>query len=191
MSTLYNTKKGASKERLIPYVINDSQFETLLNHLKEKNSLASKLMYYCGLRVSEACKLRPEHIDLKTRRIFVERSKNLKNRYVPIPSNLLIELRDFRSLNTNRKNIYGAIKRIARKMKWNISPHSLRHSYATHLIEKGMTIIEVQYLLGHSSISTTQVYLHTSLDKIQKHFEHIEEEVKKEQGKPKRSPAKI
>ncbi len=157
----------------IPYVINDTQFESLLKHLKGKNQLAAKLMYYCGLRVSEVCKLKPEHIDLKTRRIFIEESKNLKNRYVPIPSKMLVDLRDFKPLKTNRKNIYGAIKRIARKMKWNISPHSLRHSYATHLLEKGLTISEVQYLLGHSSIQTTQVYLHTSLDKIQEHFENL------------------
>ena len=157
----------------IPYIINDAQFETLLNHLKNNNKLAIKLMYYCGLRVSEVCKLKPEHIDLKARKIFIEMSKNLKNRYVVIPTKLLTELRDFKQLNTNRKNIYAAVKRIARKMNWNISPHSLRHSYATHLLEKGMSITEVQYLLGHSSISTTQVYLHTSLDKIQKHFEEL------------------
>jgi len=159
---------------MIPYVINDTQFESLLKHLKGKNKLAAKLMYFCGLRVSEVCKLRPEHIDLKTRRIFIEKSKNLKNRYVPIPNKLLVELRDFKPLKTNRKNIYSSIKRIARKMKWNISPHSLRHSYATHLLEKGLSIVEVQYLLGHSSIQTTQVYLHASLDKIQKHFEEVE-----------------
>lgn len=157
----------------IPYVINDSQFETIINSSKGKNKLAIKLMYLCGLRVSEVCNLKPEQIDLKTRRIFIEKSKNLKNRYVPIHPQLLIELRDFKPLNTNRKNIYASIKRIARKMKWSISPHSLRHSYATHLLEKGMSITEVQYLLGHSSINTTQVYLHTSLDKIQDHYEKM------------------
>ena len=160
-------------ERKIPYVINDEQFEVLLNHMKNKNQLASKLMYYCGFRVSEVCKLRKEHIDLKRRRLFVEESKNLKNRYVPIPTSLLIALRDFKPLGTNRKNIYNSIKRIARKMKWNISPHSLRHSYATHQIEKGMSITDVQYLLGHSSIDVTEVYLHTSLDKIQERFERL------------------
>jgi len=159
----------------VPYIINDAQLQTFLEHLKNKNRLATKLMYYCGLRVSEVCKLKPENIDLKTRRIFIEKSKNLKNRYVPIHPKLLIELRDFKNLNTNRKNIYAAIKRIARKMKWNVSPHTLRHSYATHLLEKGLTIIEVQYLLGHSSVNTTQIYLHTSLDKVQKHFEEVSE----------------
>lgn len=157
----------------IPYILNNEQFNALINKLKYKNKLAAKLMYYCGLRVSEVVNLKPEHLDLKKRRIFIEKSKNLKNRYVPIPPILLIELRDFKKLETNRKNIYNSIKRISRKMKWNISPHSLRHSYATNLLEKGMNIIEVQYLLGHSKIQTTEVYLHTSLDKIQKHFEEI------------------
>jgi len=159
--------------RKIPYILNDEQFDALISHMKINNQLASRLMYHCGLRVSEVCKLRKEHIDLKRRRLFIEQSKNLKNRYVPIPSNLLVELRDYKQLETNRINIYNSIKRIARKMKWNISPHSLRHSYATKLIDKGMSIIEVQYLLGHANIQTTEVYLHTSLDKIQDHFEEI------------------
>lgn len=157
----------------IPYIINDEQFNSLVNHMKKKNRLACELMYYCGLRVSEVCKLRKELIDLKTKRLYIHESKNLKNRYVPIPPILLIKLRDFEAFDTNRKNIYNAVKRIARKMKWNISPHSLRHSYATHQMEKGMSIIEVQYLLGHSHIQTTETYLHTSLDKIQKHFEEV------------------
>jgi len=158
----------------IPYILNDEQFNAMLNHLKKKNSLSVKLMYWCGLRVSEVCNLRKEDIDLKNKRIYIEKSKNLKNRYVPISNKLLVELRDFEPLNTNRFNIYNSIKRIGRKFGWNITPHTLRHSYATHLIEKGMSIVEVQYLLGHTSIQTTNVYLHTSLDKIQDHFEKID-----------------
>lgn len=158
----------------VPYVINDGQFEALLNHLRSQNKLSAELMYYCGLRVSEVVKLRPEHIDLSKRRLYVEQSKNLKNRYVIIPPKMLIELRDFKTIKTNRHNIYNAIKRIGNKMHWKISPHSLRHSYATHLLEKGMSIIEVQYLLGHSNINTTQIYLHTSLDKIQEHYDSLE-----------------
>lgn len=157
----------------VPYILNDEQFNTLISYMKGKNMLASKLMYYCGLRVSEVVNLRPEHIDLKARRLFIDKSKNLKSRYVPIPAILLVDLRDFEFLNTNRMNIYNSIKRIGLNMKWNISPHSLRHSYATHLVEKGMSLIEVQYLLGHSSVQTTQVYLHTSLDKIQDHFDKL------------------
>lgn len=157
----------------IPYIINDSQFETLISHTREKNSLACELMYYCGLRVSEVIKLKQADIDLKTRRIFIEKSKNLKSRYIPIHHKLLVKLRDFKPIKTTRANIYNSIKRIARNMGWNISPHSLRHSYASHLLEKGLSITEVQYLLGHSSVQTTQVYLHTSLDKIQERYEKL------------------
>jgi len=158
----------------IPYVLNDGQFDALLEHLRGHNQLAAELMYHCGLRVSEVVKLRPEHIDLSKRRLFIEQSKNLKNRYVLIPTKMLVKLRDFKTIKTNRHNIYNAIKRIGKRMSWKISPHSLRHSYATHLLEKGMSIIEVQYLLGHSDISTTQIYLHTSLDKVQEHFDSLE-----------------
>lgn len=163
-----------------PYVINDSQFEVLLQHLKGKNKLAANMMYYCGLRVSEVCNLRPEHIDLKNKTLFIEKSKNLKSRYVIIPSKLLFLLRDFKQLQVNRKSLYAAIKRVGRKMHWSISPHTLRHSYATHLIEKGMSITEVQYLLGHSSVSTTQVYLHTSLGRVKESYKkYVEGEGKK------------
>jgi len=156
-----------------PYVLNDSQFESLLKNLKKENQLSAKLMYFCGLRASEVANLRPEHIDLKNKTIFVEKSKNLKNRYVVIHPKLMLELRGFEQLKVTRKSLYASIKRVGRKMHWPISPHSLRHSYATHLLEKGMSITEVQYLMGHSSINTTQVYLHTSLDKVKKHYEEV------------------
>lgn len=157
----------------VPYIINETQFQSILDKLKGRNILAAKLMYYCGLRVSEVCSLRKEHLDLKNKTIFIEKSKNLKNRYIIIHPKLMIDLRNFEPIKSNRKNIYAAIKRVGIKMHWNISPHSLRHSYATHLLEKGMSITEVQYLLGHSSINTTQVYLHTSLDKVKKRYEEL------------------
>lgn len=157
----------------VPFILNDTQFDILLEHVKGDNRLSMKLMYYCGLRVSEVVRLRGEHIDIKNRTIYIEKSKNLKNRYVVINPKILVDLRDFKPLKVNRKSLYASIKRVARKMHWGISPHSLRHSYATHLLEKGMSITEVQYLLGHSSISTTQVYLHTSLDKVKKHYEEV------------------
>lgn len=157
----------------VPYILNDAQFETLLSQIRDKNKMAMKLMYYCGLRVSEVARLRTEHIDLKNRTLYIEKSKNLKNRYVPIHPRIILVLRDFKPLKVDRKSLYASIKRVGRRMHWNISPHSLRHSYATHLLEKGMSISEVQYLLGHSSINTTQIYLHTSLDKVKKHFEEV------------------
>lgn len=162
--------------RKVPYIINDEQFNVLISHMKNKNRLACKLMYYCGLRVSEVCNLRREDMDLKKRMLYVEKSKNLQNRWVIIPSKIINDLRDFKQLDTNRKNIYNSVKRIARKMKWNISPHSLRHSYATSLMNKGMPITDVQKLLGHSHIQTTDVYLHTSLDGIKKRFSKLIDE---------------
>lgn len=141
----------------------------------KKSKLAAKLMFYCGLRVSEVCNLRKHHIDLSKRRLFVEKGKNLKNRYVPIPGFLLPELRDFpeEGLGISRFAIHKAIQRAGKKLGLDIHPHVLRHSYATTLLDKGFTIREVQYLLGHSNVNTTQVYTHVSMKDIQEKMERL------------------
>ena len=160
----------------IPKTITEHQFKALLANIRSRKSkLGAKLMFYCGLRVSEVCNLKKKHIDLSKRRLFVEKGKNLKNRYVPIPGHLLPELRDFpeEGLGISRFAFHKAIQRAGKKIGLDIHPHILRHSYATRLLDKGLTIREVQYLLGHSDVSTTQVYTHVSLRDIQEKMDKL------------------
>jgi site-specific recombinase XerD len=140
-------------------------------------------VYGGGLRLGEACRLKPGHIDSARMQIRVEDGKGHKDRYTLLSSRLLQELRDyyrmFRPRNwlffgrdqneplahaTGQKVFYNAQERAGLPDKGGI--HSLRHSFATHLLESGVEITAVQRLLGHSSLSTTSVYLHVRQERL-------------------------
>ncbi len=138
------------------------------------------LAYGSGLRVSEICALRVQDIDSKQMRVFVHNSKRGKARYTILSRQCLGFLRDYwRSFRPNHpeellfpgwRNLTSITDRAINDAlkKWlraaditrNVSMHSLRHAFATHLLEDGTDIFTIKELLGHSSISSTIVYLH-------------------------------
>jgi integrase/recombinase XerD len=141
-------------------------------------------VYGAGLRLSEACHLKPEHIHRYRMQIRVEQGKGRKDRYSLLSSRLLEELTAYRQCfgpqhwlfpatndprlpmdeRVGQKIFYGAVKRAGLPRKGGI--HSLRHSFATHLLEAGVEITVVQRLLGHSSLSTTSNYLHVRQERL-------------------------
>lgn len=143
-------------------------------NLKHKAILAT--IYGCGLRVSELVNLKLTDIDSKRMAVRIENSKGNKSREVMLPINLLKILREyyinykpveyvFNGQAGGKYTVRSAqevFKKSLRKSKINkqASLHTLRHSYATHLIEKGIDVRFVQELLGHKNIKTTQIYTH-------------------------------
>ena len=140
-------------------------------------------VYGGGLRLGEACRLKPAQIDSARMQIRVQDGKGHKDRYTLLSPRLLQELRDYyrmvrpqewvffgRDRNeplphaTGQKIFYHAQQRAELPDKGGI--HSLRHSFATHLLESGVEITAVQRLLGHSSLSTTSVYLHVRQERL-------------------------
>lgn len=146
-------------------------------------------VYSMGLRLNEALHLQVGDIDAARRMVHVHRGKGAKDRYLPLPASTLRLLRDYWSKHrhatllfpadgrnhtlskdgiSQAKNpmsetaVQGAIKQITDAMKLGkkVSTHTLRHSYATHLLEAGVGLKAIQKLLGHSSLTTTMVYLH-------------------------------
>jgi site-specific recombinase XerD len=141
-------------------------------------------VYGAGLRLSEACQLKIEHLHPSRMQIRVEQGKGAKDRYTLLSPRLLTELKTYMkcfgpvvwlfpasddprlpiSDGVGQKIFYGAIKRAGLPRRGGI--HSLRHSFATHLLEGGVEITVVQRLLGHSSLSTTAVYLHVRQQRL-------------------------
>jgi len=169
------------EDAALPEILSREEIALLLERCgNTKHRAMFSLAYGSGLRVSEICALRVQDIDSKQMRVFVYGGKGNKDRYTILSQQGLEFLRDYwRDFRPNHpegllfpgwKNISCITDKainLALK-KWltvagiskNISMHSLRHAFATHLLEDGADIFTIKELLGHSSISSTVVYLH-------------------------------
>lgn len=172
----------------LPKVISLKEIEQMLHSgLNPLQALIVELLYSCGLRVSELVNLKVTDIDTKSRylRCF---GKGSKERIIPVGHQAIDKLktylpeREFRikkyNLDTkrllitetgrliNRQDVYNFIHERGKFIHKNISPHTLRHSFATHLLENGADLRVVQELLGHSDVSTTQLYTHVSKKRL-------------------------
>ncbi len=150
-------------------------------HLKHRVFLMT--VYGGGLRLSEACHLKPGHIDSGRMQIRVEQGKGRKDRCTLLSAKLLTELRAYwravhpgewlffgcdrkvpMTASTGQRIFENALRRAGLPHKGGI--HSLRHSFATHLLEAGVEITVVQRLLGHSSLKSTITYLHVRQERL-------------------------
>jgi len=143
-----------------------------------KHSLMVRLMYSAGLRVSELVNLRVKDFEFDKNYGWVRKGKGNKDRLFVLSEIIKHELVDFIRLNgvgydswvfqgrvyghLTTRTIYAIVKQASLKagLDKNVHPHTLRHSFATHLIENGYNLVKVQALLGHSSPDTTMVYVH-------------------------------
>ncbi len=170
----------------IPVVLTTVEVSQLLAALKtDKHRAMVMLAYGAGLRVSEVCKLRVEDIDPKRMLIHVRHAKRGRERYVMLSPKLLATLRAYwktsrpcgpqlfpgRGANGlfSRKGVHAAIVSAALRagITKPLSPHTLRHSFATHLLDAGTDLRTLQVLLGHASLKSTMAYLHVSTARVQ------------------------
>lgn len=152
-----------------------------------KQRVILSLIYSAGLRISELCNLKITDIDSTRMQLQIRNSKGNKSRYVILSDQILIGLRKYVSIYTPLVYLFngktkglalgkGAVQQAFRlamkksKINKEASVHTLRHSYATHLLEDGLDIVTIKELLGHSAIETTMRYLHVAkLSKINAH----------------------
>jgi integrase/recombinase XerD len=176
----FKTIPFPKKARKLPEILDPHEVSALLDacpNLKHRALLMTS--YGCGLRVSEVLALRPEHIDSKRMVIRVEQGKGRKDRYVMLPEQLLLTLRDywrayrpttwvFEGQTKGHALSDGAVRAVFQKARHQagitkaVSFHSLRHAFATHLLEGGTNVRIIQVLLGHRSLTSTQIYTHVA-----------------------------
>ncbi len=174
------------KGKYLPTVLSEKETIALLkrsDNLKHKAILT--IIYSCGLRISELLNIKLDHIDFDSKRIHIVSAKGKKDRYVPLanmakkileiyiqkinPEEYLFE--GIKGGKYSASSIQKFVKKYAKEagIKKQVTPHTLRHSFATHLLEKGTDLRYIQHLLGHNSSKTTEIYTHITqvgIDKI-------------------------
>jgi len=173
------------KARRIPAVLSIIEFQRLIQCVKNmKHKTMLLLVYSCGLRAGELLNLQVRDIDGKRFLVNVREGKGVKDRIIPLSKFMLQVLREyyktyrpgtwlFESPN-KEKYSYTSLSNIMRKasvrakITKNVSLHTLRHSYATHMLDSGIDIRYIQEILGHSSIMTTEIYTHVTTKDLQK-----------------------
>ena len=168
------------KERKLPEVLSLEEVNSLFNVCRNfKHLMILKTIYACGLRISELVNLEIQDINNVRNTLKIRQGKGKKDRIVPIPEELLVELRQYYRIYKPFKylfegqgsteeepqkystgSIQKTIKRLSKSagIRRRITPHTLRHSYATHLYEHGISLRSIQVLLGHESSRTTEIY---------------------------------
>lgn len=180
--------KAPSTWEKVPQVLTEADIETLLKYLeKEEERVMERalieLLYATGLRVSELCSLNWADVSGE---VLVVKGKGSKDRLVPVGNLALKALKDYRATfkevppassplfrssrgkRVSRQGVWHLIKRCikASGITKEISPHSFRHTFATHLLEGGADLRVIQDFLGHSDITTTDRYTHLSMKKM-------------------------
>jgi len=180
---------GPKQEKNLPSFLTEEEVLRLLENipLKDEHNFRDKAIletfYSTGMRISELVGLNISDIDFISGTVKV-RGKGKKERLLPIGEKAISALKDYLErrkkkdeeavfLNRFGKRITGrAVRDIVAKyvklvsIKTGVSPHTLRHSFATHLLERGADLRSVQELLGHTNISTTQIYTHLTTEKL-------------------------
>lgn len=168
------------KQFILPDIMTEIQVEQLFRAaLSLKERCVVGLLYGCGLRISEVCNLRIQDIDSANKRIKVVQGKGGKDRFTLLPQQLLEQLRNyyleagrpqeflFTSTQTQRalhvrsmQLVVNAAMQKAGFESGRFTAHTIRHSFATHLLNQGNNIHVIKTLLGHSKLETTMIYLH-------------------------------
>lgn len=181
----------------LPKILSEKEVSTLLdikltNHISYRNKAMLELMYSSGLRVSELINLNVSDLDLEMELVRIY-GKGSKERIIPLGDYALEALKEYltyhrssllkkntsnylflsnRGDKMTRQAFFKIIKKIAKEqgIKTDFSPHTLRHSFATHLLKHGADLRSIQELLGHSDVSSTQIYTHITNEKLKENY---------------------
>ena len=187
------------EEKKLPVVLSKEEVWKMLTGCKLlKHKILIGLLYGCGLRCMEVRSLRLADLDFDRLQLKVVQGKGKKDRYVPLSSHLVRGLKTYIDAEKPHEYLFGAVtngrsggefdSRYSQKgVQWavkeaakrvnilkNVSVHTLRHTFATHLLEDGMDIMSLKELLGHENIETTLIYLHVAQNESRKLFSPLD-----------------
>lgn len=164
----------------LPLVLSKAECRLLFKTPKLlKHRILFTLIYSAGLRIAEVTSLRQADIDFDRMQIHIRRGKGNKDRYVPLSTMMARGLQKYYAAEQpvnwvfngksygsplSKRAVQWAMRRAVKEsgIIKKVTTHTLRHSYATHLLEDGLDIVTIQHLLGHETIQTTMVYLHVA-----------------------------
>ena len=173
--------KRPKNEKKIPVVLTKSEVGKLIEAAETiKSKLILQFLYSSGLRVSEIVRIKPVDLDFNENLGWVREGKGKKDRMFILSEKLSKKLHKFIKKHSDWNYLFSKIKplttrniqKIVQKttikagIEKSVHPHTLRHSFATHLLDAGVDIRKIQFLLGHSSIATTQIYTHISQEQV-------------------------
>ena len=173
----------ARKSLKLPIVLNKEEITKMIESTYNiKHKLIIMFLYYAGLRLNEVRNLKWQDIDFNREIIHIKTAKGDKERIVFLHKKLIEILEIYgekngefifisqRDRKYNKRTIQQIVKQSSKKVeiKKNVTPHTLRHSFATHLLESGADIRYIQQLLGHKNLKTTQIYTHVANRNIKK-----------------------
>lgn len=195
----YLSLPALKKEKKLPVVLSKEEVWRLLNSCQLlKHKILIGLLYGCGLRCMEVRNVQLKDLDFDRQQLKVVQGKGKKDRYVPLSEHLIRGLKKYISAEKPQNYLFGmpregraggefdsrysqrgvqwAVKQATKNAQIlkEVSVHTLRHSFATHLLEDGMDVISIKNLLGHESIDTTLVYLQIAQLTPQKLFSPLD-----------------
>ena len=183
-------------DKKLPVFLNQDQISLLLNLsdcndiIEIRNNLILEIFYSTGIRISELVRIEKKDIDMDKNSISIL-GKGDKRRIVIIGNYAKKKLEDYlnyddgnnseylfskirksKNNHISERTVFNIVKKYAFKITRNekISPHSLRHTFATHLLNNGADLMSVKELLGHKDLSSTQIYTHVNISELKKHF---------------------
>ena len=191
----YAYNEGITKEKLSEKILSvktphkerkfltAEEVQEFISHVENRLiSFALETLYYTGMRISECCNLKMEDVDMKNRIIHVVNGKGGKDRPIPICNKLYDLFTDYITnwridselfFSTEKtgalavSTVEHTVAKVREQLGWkHITPHTFRHAFASSLVEKNVNLLKISKLLGHSSLRTTQIYIHTNISQL-------------------------